>query len=166
MKEFHRELQLNLSRSLVILGRTQVTQGPQRSSPSMTPSSSPDHSTGLPIFAPRISENPCWSWKAPRAPAQLTLSHFHDDLHGARLAHTAFSVLQALEGPIGRGCKERGKKASGLWKARRATVQCQGTLLHPRRTRGKVNGGPESLPPPTHTPPRAAMTPSGEGCPT
>lgn len=38
---------------------------------------------------------------------ELTLPHFHDNLHGACLADPSFPVLQAIQRPIGSGCKKR-----------------------------------------------------------
>lgn len=43
----------------------------------------------------------------PRGAGGLTLPHFHDDFHGARLADPSFPVLQPIQRPVGSGCKKR-----------------------------------------------------------
>lgn len=52
----------------------------------------------------------------PQGAEGLTLPHFHDDLHGARLADPSFPVLQAIQCPVGSGCKKReGAFRQGSW---------------------------------------------------
>lgn len=38
------------------------------------------------------------------------MADFHDDFHGSALAHASFTVLQALHGAVGGGCKWRSRK--------------------------------------------------------
>lgn len=55
----------------------------------------------------------------PQGAEGLTLPHFHDNLHGARLADSSFPVLQAIQRPIGSGCKKREGalgRVPGSWK--------------------------------------------------
>lgn len=43
----------------------------------------------------------------------LTLPDLHDDLHGARAAHTSLPVLQSLQAPIGCSCSKRPAPSGG-----------------------------------------------------
>lgn len=39
------------------------------------------------------------------------MADFHDDFHGSALAHASFTVLQALHGAVGGGCRWRRERA-------------------------------------------------------
>lgn len=39
------------------------------------------------------------------------MADFHDDFHGSALAHASFTVLQALDGAVGGGCRWRREEA-------------------------------------------------------
>ena len=68
----------------------------------------------------------------------LTLSHFHDHLHGLGLADSALLVVDALHGAVGRRCsgqREKNTVSRGGEAARRRDDVSHGPVMKSRFTR-------------------------------